>query len=193
MTRPAQDIDPAVMEVWTQRAAELARVPAAEDEGEHVALVVARIGGEMYAFDAHYVSDIRPAGSMAHVPRVPAWVAGVTAIRGRILSVFDLATYFGLPTVKKRAEQGSQHLVAVETPDMELCLLVDEVVAVTPLAMSSLQEAAGNLQGLPPEYVRGIATDSAVSAAPWGEGLLVVLDLPALLADRRIVIDQEAI
>ncbi|HSJ57050.1 MAG TPA: chemotaxis protein CheW [Anaerolineae bacterium] len=192
-TRLSHDVDPDTAAVWARRAADLARVPATHDEGERTAFVVVRMGREMYAFGARYVFDIRPVGSIARVPRVPGWVAGVTAIRGRILSVLDLAAYFGLPPAETESEPGNKHLVLVETPAMELCLLVDEVVAVAPLPMAGLTKTGVSLHTLPPEYVHGLLPGSPGSPAPWGDGLLVVLDLPALLADRRIVVNQEVI
>jgi purine-binding chemotaxis protein CheW len=188
-----EGIDPDTVEVWERRAADLAHVPPGENEGERTAFAVVRIGRELYAFDARYAFDIRPAANIARVPRVPDWVTGVTVIRGRILSVLDLAAYFRLPAAEGETARDKQHLVLVETPGMELCLLVDEVVAVAPLAVGSLKKAGASLQALPPEYIHGVAIAPAGSAAPWGDGILVVLDLPALLADRRIVINQEAI
>ena len=161
-----QDVDPAVLEVWVRRAAELARVPPDEDEDERTTLVIARLGSEMYAFDARHVFDIRPAGNITRVPRVPGWVAGITAVRGRILSILDLAAYFELPTAEQEREPGAQHLVLVETADMELCLLVDEVVAIASLAMDNLTEASDNLQGLPAEYVLGVAVRADAAVAP---------------------------
>lgn len=190
--RSVHNVDPAIAEVWAQRAAALASVPASEDEVEHTELVVVRCADEAYAFDARYVFDIRPVEMIARVPRVPAWIAGLTSIRGRILSVLDLAAYFHLPGGES-AQREDQHLVLVETPDMELCLLVDQVVAVVPLAMDSLTAPGESLQGLPPEYVRGLALQSDARAASWDGGCLVVLDLPALLADKRIIVNQEPV
>ena len=53
--------DPEVMrEIWARRAARLAKVPEQEDEGEHIALVLIRLGQEIYGLEAQYVFDIRP-------------------------------------------------------------------------------------------------------------------------------------
>jgi chemotaxis signal transduction protein len=76
-------------------------------------------------------------------------------------------------------------LVLVETPDMALCLLVDEVLAVSSLLLSGLREADAGTLGLPHEYVRDVTR--------WRERPLVILDLPALLADPDLIINQEII
>lgn len=178
--RDRTESSPAVAQVWARRAAELARVPPQEEEGEQLDLLLFCLGSETYAFEARFAFDIRPAAQITRVPRVPDHVAGLVHIRGRILSVLDLARFFGLPGEDRDENQPQRHLLMVEQPEMELALLVDEVLAVQSFARSHLQPAGDALPGLPAEYVRGVAP-----------GPLVVLDLPALLADERLIVREE--
>ncbi len=174
--------------IWARRAAQLARVPVQEEEGEQIELVLVRLGREVYGLDAGFVLDIRPAGQITRVPRVPDWVAGVVNLRGRILSVLDLSRFFGLPE-----EGDAGHLVVVETPEMEIALLVDDVLAVEALPASKIQEASDTLCSIRPEYVRGVAECQSVSTPANGAGMLVVLNLPALLADKRLIVEEEIV
>lgn len=174
--------DPAceMEQIWARRAEEMARVPPQEPEGGQIEILVVRLGTEQYAFEAGLARDIRPGGRITPVPGVPDWVAGVTSRRGQILSVLDLARFLGLPG---DSTSGSRPMATVSTPDMELVLLVDEVLAVETLPLARLWEPGSPLVALPGEYVQG--------AVEWDTGLLVVLDLPALLADKRLIIQQE--
>lgn len=176
-------IDPAcdeIEQIWARRAEEMARVPPQEPAGGKIEVLVVRLGTENYAFDARLARDIRPRGRITPVPGVPDWVAGVTSRRGQILSVLDLARFLGLPG---EATAGERPMVTVNAADMELVLLIDQVVAVEMLPLADVREPVGTMVALPDEYVQGVVER--------GAGLLVLLELPTLLADQRLIIQQE--
>jgi purine-binding chemotaxis protein CheW len=176
-----------LLELWARRAAKLAQAPPEEESGEQISLVLVRLGREIYGLDARHVWSIKPLEQITRVPRVPNWVAGVVNLRGRIYSVIDLRRFFGLPASQDGA--GVPSLIVVETPEMELGLLVDEVLGVEATPLGRIQEAEGTVRGLRPEYVLGVTEyrgrDGTRSAH------MVVLDLPTLLADERLVIHEE--
>ncbi len=184
--------------VWAQRAADLAQVPVKEDAGTQVKLVLIQLGREIYGIDAQYVSYVRPTNQITSVPRVPEWVAGVVNLRGRILSVVELRRFFGLPSADieevDSASDDASYLVIVETPDMEIALLVDAVLTVESVPDGRIQDATGVVRGLRAEYVQGVVTHAA-SDADTGERdpMWVVLDLVALLADERLIVHEEIV
>jgi purine-binding chemotaxis protein CheW len=185
-----------VQQIWAHRAAQLAEVPIEEDEGDQIDLVLIQLGREVYGLDAQQVYDVRPAEHITRVPRVPDWVAGVVNLRGRILSVLDLRRFLGLAQAetngKGEATPGPD-LVVIETPDMEIALVADNALAVEALSASQIQEASDTIRGIHPEYVRGVAERRDGDTLASGDGLLVVLDLPALLADERLIIHEEIV
>lgn len=204
---------PEVMQaVWARRAAKWAEVPVEEEEGERIDLVLVRLGREVYGLDAQYVSVIRPLEQITSVPRVPDWVAGVVNVRGHILSVIDLRRFFGLPATVEDSQDGARgdadgsagtshwfdpgtpSLVVVETPEMEVALLAQDVLTVEDLPASQIQGATGTVRGLRQEYVLGVAEYDSGDTSPDGEGpMLAVLDLPALLADERLIVHEEIV
>jgi purine-binding chemotaxis protein CheW len=173
--------------IWARRAAQLAKKPTQQDQDEQIELVVVQLGRELYGLDVRYVFDIKPLMQITRVPRVPNWVAGVVNLRGRILSVVDLRLLFGLPAAARGGEQdfhtlGAQgFLVVVETPAMQVALLCDDVLTVETFPVSQIQESSGVVRGLRPEYVLGVIERAQ-------DGLLVILDVPALLADDRLIV-----
>ncbi len=203
------EITPEMLEqILAQRAARLAQVPTQEDEGEQIELVLIKLGHETYGLDAQHVFEIRLAKQITHVPRVPDWVAGVVNLRGRILSAIDLRRFFGLPSAEGnstnspetdfgelgRAVAGTAHLVVVETPDMEVALLTDDVLAVEELPADRVQDATGTVRTIPPEYVRGVVAHKDGDISTDGsDSMIVVLDLPALLADERLIVHEEIV
>jgi len=181
----------ALQAIWERRAAQLAQVPQATDEGAQIDLVVVRLGRECYALEVQYVFRIRPAAQLTKIPRVPEWIAGVTNERGRVLSVFDVRRFLGLP--EATAEQAAQpYFVIVETPEMELALLADAVLNIITVPVKSIENDGEAVRGIPIEYVRGVLhAATAFTTNGDTQPTLVVLALQSLLADERLCVRQE--
>jgi purine-binding chemotaxis protein CheW len=124
-------------------------------------------------------------------------VAGVVNVRGRILTALHLQHFFGLQA-SAEASSARPYLVLVETPESEggsgfavneAALVVQDVLAVQNFRASQIQESPGTIRGVRPEYVRGVTQlPGAVS-----DGLLVVLNLATILADKQLTIREEII
>jgi chemotaxis signal transduction protein len=71
--------------------------------------------------------------------------------------------------------------------------LADDVLAVEALSASQIQGASDTIRGIHPEYVLGVAERRDGDTPIKGDGLLVVLDLPALLADEPLIIHEEIV
>lgn len=191
--------------IWAERAVRLAQAPEEEETGKQITLLLVRLGREIYGLDAQYVNRIEPVEHLTRVPRVPEWVAGVTNLRGRVLSVVNLARLFGLPAgtghadnehdAENHQESTEPYLAVVEAADVALALMVDNVLAVERIPLSKVQEAADTVRGLRSEYVLGVAErrDSASTLKNGNESMVVVLNLLNLLADQRLIIHEEIV
>ncbi len=186
----AASVPETTLQIWARRAVQLAHAPAGPEEGEWLDLVLVRLGREVYGFEARHVLDIRPVGFITLVPRVPEWVVGVTNVRGRVLSVLDLECFFNLPQGGGGFYGGLGLLVLVEAEQMELALQVDDVLAVERVPANQIKEPAGMIRGLPAAYVRGVI-EAAITAGT--EEMAIILDLPALLADEGLVVDEQVV
>jgi len=172
-------------QVWAQRAAQMALVEVEEEAGEKLVVTLLRLGRELLGIEVRYVMDIRPKEVLTRVPRVPEWVAGVTNLRGRILSVIDLRAYLGLPA-SGQPEEGL--LVLAQSPAMELIFLVDDVSGVEVLPVR--QDLAGDtlIHHMRPEYVRAVVERPG---SPADERHITVLNMESLLTDPRLIIQEE--
>jgi len=191
------DIPQEVLEqTWAQRAAEMAQIVEEGEGGEQIQIAVVRLGREVYGFETDYIYDIRQLDHITRVPRVPDWVAGVVNLRGRIVSVLDLQRFLGLPSGEQegKVESGSRHLVVVGISTMELALVVDEVLAIESLPTNHIQDAASAVRTVQVEYMRGIVSRTEADAlAGVDTALMLILDLPALLADKRLIVHEDII
>jgi purine-binding chemotaxis protein CheW len=102
---------------------------------------------------------------------------GIVNVRSRVLAVLDLKKFFGLP------EQGLTDLhriILVKGHDLELGLLADVVTSVRQVHADSLQPSLPTLTGIRAEYLKGVTDER-----------LIVLDLDRVLADPKIIVNQE--
>jgi chemotaxis signal transduction protein len=76
---------------------------AATPTGAHTQLFAFRMGERAYALPASCIDAVAPAPVVTPVPTVPAHVAGIVHLRGRILAVVDLAAVLGLEPVRDDA------------------------------------------------------------------------------------------
>jgi purine-binding chemotaxis protein CheW len=166
--------DPA--QVLRDRAIALARVAAAPVDADSLELIEFRLASERYAIETRHVVEVHPLRDLTPLPGTPEFLRGIVNLRGRILPVFELKRFFGLP------EQGLTDLhriVVVRGNDLELGLLADMVVNVRTLPRAALQPPLPTQSVLGAEYVMGVT-----------EERVIVLDLGRILADPRIVIDD---
>lgn len=177
-------------EVWALRAYELAQEPPPLTTGQTIDLLIFWLGKERYGIEVTNVREIHPLAQLTPVPRTPDFVAGVFSARGRILSVIDLCAFFNLPVIDF-SDQTKIIVVANADPDagvnqfadgqiLEVGILADEVADVTTIFKEDIQPPLTTHTGVRAEYIQGITSD-----------LLVVLNLKALLSDKRVIIQEE--
>ena len=90
-------------------------------------------GGDIYAIDAHDVSEMVEYQALTKVPMMPPYIKGVTNIRGEIIAVVDLLERFELSqtTIGKKTS-----LVIVN----KIALIIDEIHEVDTIAEENIKE-----------------------------------------------------
>lgn len=177
MSRDTRRQDTTEARVLRERARRLASAPPQETTHATVEVLEFGLADERYAIEAGHVHDVQPLRELTALPCTPDFLRGLVNIRGRLVPVIDLKKFFGLP------EPGITDLhrvLVLRTDDMELGLLADTVEGVHPIDIDAIQPSLPTLGGIDAHYLRGITPDR-----------LVVLDAQAILADPRIVIDED--
>jgi len=174
-----------IEQIWAQRAAQMSKVVEREEPGEQLAVALVRLGRELLGLEVQYVHDIRTKEALTRVPRVPEWVAGVTNMRGHILSVIDLRLFLGLPP-SPQPEEGI--LMVGQAPAMEVIFLVDDVPGGEILPVR--KDLAGNtlIHHLRSEYVLAVVERRN---SPADQRHITVLNLEALLGDSRLIVHED--
>lgn len=189
----SEESSPAALEqAWARRSAQIARKIQSEEQGETIKAAIVSLNNELYGLDVKYIFDIRVLERITFVPRVPLWVLGVVNWRGRILSVIDLRCFLGLPSnndVDDKAPK-NQCLLVLQAGEMEVGIQADEVFLIESIPLSKIDASDGMLRAIKPELVNGLFMRSGQEAESE-QGIVVLLNLPALLADPRLVIRDE--
>lgn len=167
--------------IWRARTRALAQPLPQVGEGVApqalIEVLEFRLADERYAIETAFVQAVHPLRNLTEVPCTPPFVLGIVNLRGHIVTVVNLKQFFGLP------EQGLTDLhriVLVGDGDIEFGLLADVSVGVHLIAVADLHPAPPSLAGNGAHHVRGITADS-----------LVVLDMASILADPRMLVDEQ--
>jgi purine-binding chemotaxis protein CheW len=145
--------------------------------------VVFIVAGTAYAVRETSVTEVERIPAITPVPRVPAWLRGVTSLRGEVLSIVDLRIYLGLDATSLHA--GRVLVVRLGDDDLSLGLLVDRVDHIASVTADGVRPPESPLEGPLAPYLAGVARLGGQTAA--------VLDLDALLtsADLRQFDDRK--
>ncbi|HZT78422.1 MAG TPA: chemotaxis protein CheW [Vicinamibacterales bacterium] len=138
--------------------------------------VLLSLAATTYAVLEAYVTEIDRVPRITPVPHVPAWVRGVTSVRGDILSVVDLRAFLGLDAW---TTAGARMLVVrLLTDEFAAGLLVDGVDRIVEIAAGAIGAPESPLDGPLAPYLNGICT--------VGDRTVAVLDLDRLLRSPEI-------
>jgi purine-binding chemotaxis protein CheW len=160
-----------------------ARALAQEHQGEEGTLqsrlevVEFLLASERYGIELKYISEIHALSEFTPLPGTPAFVLGLTNVRGKILSVIDIKKLFDLAG---RGLTDLNKVIVVRSHQMELGILADAVLGVRTIPLNEFQTSLPTLTGIRAEYLKGITKDP-----------LVVLDVAKILSDEKIVVNDD--
>jgi purine-binding chemotaxis protein CheW len=173
--------DPAIREagsrVLRERARVLARSTPAPLPPESLLQVLEfRVADEDYAIAARYVEEIGPLKDVTPLPGTPPFFAGIVNLRGRILAVVNLRIFFSLPGA---GIADLHQIVIVRGPDFELGLLADVVHGLRTVPLTELHPPPAGAEDRRAACIQGVSRRG-----------LIVLDLPKVLSDPRLLINH---
>jgi len=133
-------------------------------------LTTFRLGRHWCGVPLETVQEAVVAAEMTPVPLAPPEVVGLVNLRGRIVTVVDLARVLRLES----AEGGGRMLVVLDGEWRDVSLLVDRMDDVIGVEREGLEP--------PPETLEDGIRRLIVGAFERPEGIVLFLDLPKVLA-----------
>jgi len=134
-------------------------------------LVGLELAGEFYGVEIGKIQEIIRMQSITRVPNGPAFIEGVTNLRGRVIPVMDLRARFGLDTTPPTRRS---RIVVAEMGDHTVGLIVDAVSEVLRVGPEMVEPPSSLVTTADSAYLRGVAK--------LGERLVLLLDLSRVLS-----------
>ncbi len=158
------------------RAQALAREPVAAVREATLEIVEFSLATERYGIETGHVREVFPFKELTPVPCTPAFIMGIVNVRGRIVAVVDLKTFFDLPA---NGLHDLHKVIILHSAEMDLGILADDVAGVRSVPVSQVQASLPTLSGIGQHYVRGVTAER-----------LVVLDAARILSDPKIIVHE---
>lgn len=136
-------------------------------------LITFEVSGQLFGIDIMAIREIRAWSPVTILPRVPNYVAGVVNLRGAVLPVLDLSVRLGWGVTEATPRNP---IIVIEHQGQSRGLIVHNVNDIVSIEAGTLQKpdsvAQDNISG----FLEGLA--------PLGNDMVMVLDLPLLMADE---------
>lgn len=149
--------------------AALEKAKAAAAGGER--LLIFDLSGEKYAVPIHDIAQIIETPPTTPIPNAPHFLFGILSLRGKIVSVIDVAARLG---IRRQAAGGQSKVVVLDLGPDQIGLLVDNIDQVVEVDLSSLEP--------PPEGFRRLAQDYVEGVFHHRDFAVAFLNLPMFLA-----------
>lgn len=164
--------------ILKERARALAREPSDERMAERIEVVEFLLAHETYAIESRYVREVYPLENLTPLPGTPAFVLGIVNVRGEMLSVIDIKKFFDLP---EKGLTDLNKLIVLDAGAMRFGILADAIVGVRQISVADIQPSLPTLTGIREDYLRGVTA-----------ARIVVLDAEKLIADKKIIVQEQA-
>lgn len=139
--------------------------------GDVLQLVTFTVAGEIYAVPVDVVDEIIRMQPIADVPEVPAYIEGITNLRGNVVPVVNLRRRLSLPG---REAIEDSIIIVVEREGERVGLLVDGVNEVVGIPMDEVEP--------PSAVITSADTDLLQAVSMAGGRLVIILDLDRALS-----------
>lgn len=141
--------------------------------------------GEEYAVNIGKVKEIVKYEAVTTVPNTPAWIRGVTNLRGTVVPVVDLAVKFGL------AGSGISKFsciiiteVLFQAEKLTMGVLADSVSQVIELSDGDIEET--------PPFGTRVKIEYLLGMGPLGKKFCLILDIDKVLSADEILAVTES-
>jgi len=135
-------------------------------------LVTFNLGDESFGVDIMNVQEIIRTPNITKVPRSPAYVDGVTNLRGHILPVIDTRTKFAMEKINM---DGSTRVIVIDVNGRTVGLNVDSVSEVLRVESKDIEPAPASIaNGIDSSFITGVVKINN------GQKLVMILDVANL-------------
>ena len=134
-----------------------------------------QLAGQDYAFRIEQIQEIVILEQVTRTPQVPAYVEGVSNLRGSIIPIINLRKLFGL---EPKPVDGETRTIVVNVGARTMGCMVDMVSQVMRIPEENMRPAPETVTANGAQYIFGFARHN--------ERLVILLDIDELLDPRKL-------
>jgi purine-binding chemotaxis protein CheW len=133
-------------------------------------IVVFKLGNEEYGLMIDQIKEVVLTPTITKMPQTASYVKGVANIRGNVIAILDLEDRFNLLS-PELINQKKKYILVVESEDIKMGLLVNEVPNTVSVNTGDLDDSVGIINDAQTEvnYIKGIIKT--------GERLIILIDI----------------
>lgn len=150
-------------------------LPSARATQKHSTGLGFNLLGQRFVARMDEVVELMRVPQTTRVPGVKNFVLGVGNVRGRLMTVIDLAIFFGEPSVLPRAQR---RVLAIEDDEHLVAFVVDDSYGMQHFPADAFKETIEDVPAMFQPFVRGAYE---IAGVQWP-----VLSLKALADDPRL-------
>jgi purine-binding chemotaxis protein CheW len=165
-----------VQSILEERARKLAVPEPGTIETEIVELLRFRLAYIEYALEMQYVQEVILTGEITPVPGVPAYISGICAARGQIISLVDLRALFTIP---ETGLTDLNRVIVISNGRITFGILADDISGIGTIPTDRIIPSAPDQASPQGRYFKGTVEDT-----------FVVLDAAAILSDPLMIIED---
>ncbi len=139
-------------------------------------MVTFSLAGKDYGIDIMNVKEIAKAGKFTYVPNAASFLRGVYNLRGDIIPVIDLRTFFHLPAEKKE-EDALESTLILRIDEHIFGVIVDNIDKVVGISSSSIQPPHPIFGDINIKYIRGVVENDS--------RLYIILDIVRIFSPNK--------
>ncbi len=142
---------------------------------EEMQMLTFSLDNVYYGVNVHQVREVKNFEGVTPVPYAPAYVKGVTNLRGEVLPVIDLRRRFGITEQKENESTGIMIIVQDKHP---IGVMVDSVMEVLTLPKDDIETN--------PDSLIVDKNESVLGVAKHDKDLIILLDLMKVVSKDAI-------
>ncbi|RWR03872.1 chemotaxis protein CheW [[Pantoea] beijingensis] len=139
--------------------------------------LVFTLGEEEYGIDILKVQEIRGYDQVTRIANTPAFIKGVTNLRGVIVPILDLRIKFAQPDI---AYNDNTVVIVLNLAQRVVGIVVDGVSDVLSLTHEQIRPA--------PEFAVTLSTEYLTGLGALGDRMLILVDIEKLLSSDEMAL-----
>jgi len=164
--------------IFRDRAENLRRVIATQDETDSIPSAVIAIGGEYFGVDLQLVREFTQVSHITPIPCTPPHIIGNINLRGDILTLIDIRTVLDLPS---ESLPSSCQAIVLCVEDIVAGIVVDEVLDISYISLKQIEVIPMAIKDR--EFLKG--------TAPYKDKMMAILNLTKILTEGGLFVEEE--